>query len=413
MSSLDELCLAARDAARLLACSSSRQRDGALSAGAAALWRDAWKILEANRRDVAAAEAARLSAAMIERLTLNDRRVEDMARGLEAVAALPDPLGGGTEAFRTPDGLEIQKIRVPLGVVAMIYESRPNVTADAAAMCVKSGNAAVLRGGSEAAHSNRQIAESLTGAFGAAGLPAGSVSLYVEPGREAARALLARSDFDLLIPRGGKNLKEEVRNLARSPYVMTGMGLCHLYLDASADCRMAVDIAVNAKTQRPSTCNSIETLLIHKDALTRLLPPVASALRERGVRLLGDERARSVVPMDQATEEDWETEYLDLVLSIKTVDSLDDALDHISRYGSGHSEAIVTESYEASQRFLRQVDAAAVYVNASTRFTDGGVFGLGGEMGISTQKLHARGPLGILQLTSTKYIVRGEGQVRS
>ncbi len=401
----------ARQAARALAQASASQKNEALRAMAQAIRAHREEILAANGQDLEEARQGGLSPAMQERLTLNDARVEAMAQGIEEIASFTDPVGQGLGSHVSDDGLEIGKIRVPLGVIAMIYESRPNVTADAAALCLKSGNAVILRGGSEAARSNRAIADLLTGAVAASGLPGDAVQLLDLPGREATGALMALEDIDVLIPRGGKGLKKAVKDHAKVPYIMTGMGLCHLYIDSSATAEMAIPIAVNAKTQRPSTCNTIETLLIHRDALA-MLEPLAQALRERGVELRGDERARQAVAMAPATEEDWGEEYLDLILSIKVVNSLQEALDHIALWGSQHSEAIVTADYGNAERFLKEVDAAAVYVNASTRFTDGGIFGLGAEMGISTQKLHARGPMGVEQLTTTKYVVRGSGQVR-
>ncbi len=408
---LEEMGLRARQAARVLASASASRKNGALLAMAQALRQGQDSILAANELDLEAARQAGLSSAMQERLTLNPSRVEAMARGIEEIASFPDPVGQGLGSHINADGLEIGKVRVPLGVIAMIYESRPNVTADAAALCLKSGNAVILRGGSEALQSNGAIAALLAQALESAGLPRGAVQLLDLPGREATSALMALEAVDVLIPRGGKGLKQAVRDHARVPYIMTGMGLCHLYIDASADAEMARAIAVNAKTQRPSTCNTIETLLIHRDALA-MLPQLAQALREKGVELRGDEKARQVVDMIAATEEDWGEEYLDLILSIKVVESLQEALDHIARWGSQHSEAIVTSDYRNAETFLKEVDAAAVYVNASTRFTDGGVFGLGAEMGISTQKLHARGPMGVEQLTTTKFVIRGKGEVR-
>ena len=409
---LHEMGRKARFAAKELALAGSDRKNAALKAMAQALREKCAAILEANAQDVKEGVAAKLTASLVERLTLNEARVEAMARGIEEIAALPDPIGQGVSSHVSPEGLEIAQVRVPLGVIGMIYESRPNVTADAAALCLKSGNAVILRGGHEASNSNRIIANALVAAIFTAGLPEDCVQLLDMPGREATNALMALEDLDVLIPRGSKRLKEAVKANAKVPYIRTGMGLCHLYIDATADPEMCVPIAVNAKTQRPSVCNAIETLLIHEKAAPKILPAVANALIAHGVELRGDAKAREIFAMKAADDEDWATEYLDLILSVKVVASLDDALAHIAAYGSGHSESILTSDYASAEKFLNSVDAAAVYVNASTRFTDGGVFGLGAEMGISTQKLHARGPLGIEQLTSTKFKIRGSGQVR-
>ena len=409
---LHEMGRKARFAAKELALAGSDRKNAALKAMAQALREKCAAILEANAQYVKEGVAAKLTASLVERLTLNEARVEAMARGIEEIAALPDPIGQGVSSHVSPEGLEIAQVRVPLGVIGMIYESRPNVTADAAALCLKSGNAVILRGGHEASNSNRIIANALVAAIFTAGLPEDCVQLLDMPGREATNALMALEDLDVLIPRGSKRLKEAVKANAKVPYIMTGMGLCHLYIDATADPEMCVPIAVNAKTQRPSVCNAIETLLIHEKAAPKILPAVANALIAHGVELRGDAKAREIFAMKAADDEDWATEYLDLILSVKVVASLDDALAHIAAYGSGHSESILTSDYASAEKFLNSVDAAAVYVNASTRFTDGGVFGLGAEMGISTQKLHARGPLGIEQLTSTKFKIRGSGQVR-
>lgn len=409
---LDEMGRKARAAAREMALAGSAVKNAALLGMARNLRARQKEILDANARDVKEGAEAGLTAALLERLTLNEARIEGMARGCEEIAALPDPIGRGISRHVSAEGLEIEQVRVPLGVIGMIYESRPNVTADAAALCLKSGNAVILRGGHEASNSNRAIANALVAAVFEAGLPESAVQLLDVPGRDATLALMALEDLDVLIPRGGKRLKQAVREHAKVPYIMTGMGLCHLYIDESADAEMCVPVAVNAKTQRPSVCNAIETLLVHEKAAPRVLPAVAAALAAHGVELRGDAKAREIFSMNEATDEDWATEYLDLILSVKVVASLDEALEHIARYGTGHSESILTSDYAAAEKFLNSVDAAAVYVNASTRFTDGGVFGLGAEMGISTQKLHARGPMGIEQLTGTKFRIRGNGQVR-
>lgn len=409
---LDEMGRKARAAAREMALAGSAVKNAALLGMARNLRARQKEILDANARDVKEGAEAGLTAALLERLTLNEARIEGMARGCEEIAALPDPIGRGISRHVSAEGLEIEQVRVPLGVIGMIYESRPNVTADAAALCLKSGNAVILRGGHEASNSNRAIANALVAAVFEAGLPESAVQLLDVPGRDATLALMALEDLDVLIPRGGKRLKQAVREHAKVPYIMTGMGLCHLYIDESADAEMCVPVAVNAKTQRPSVCNAIETLLVHEKAAPRVLPAVAAALAAHGVELRGDAKAREIFSMNEATDEDWATEYLDLILSVKVVASLDEALEHIARYGTGHSESILTSDYAAAEKFLNSVDAAAVYVNASTRFTDGGVFGLGAEIGISTQKLHARGPMGIEQLTGTKFRIRGNGQVR-
>lgn len=410
---LKSMGLAAREAARRLALAGRKEKDRALREMASSIRSRRDSIVEANGLDLEEGRKAGLSEPLLERLALDDGRIESMAAGLEQIAVLPDPIGSGLGSYINEDGLEISRVRVPLGVIGMIYESRPNVTADAAGLCLKSGNAVILRGGKEAHHSNRAIAEAIGKALGNVGFPAGAVQLLDDPGREATQALMALDFLDVLIPRGGKGLKAAVKQHAKVPVIMTGMGLCHLYVDSSADVDMAVRIAVNAKAQRPSVCNSIETLLVHSDVASRFLPPLVKAMEEAGVELRGDDRVRKVVPMNPAVDDDWDTEYLALILSVRMVDSLDEAMDHIHLHGSGHSEAIVTRDYGNSRRFLNGVDAAAVYVNASTRFTDGAVFGLGAEMGISTQKLHARGPMGIEQLTTIKFRVSGSGQIRS
>lgn len=410
---LDRMGILAREAAGKLSALPARTKDEALLAMSEALRLAVSPLLEANARDLEAGKRAGLSGAFLERLALDEQRIRAMAAGLEQIASLPDPVWEHQGSCNAPSGLEIQQVRVPLGVVGIIYESRPNVTADATGLCLKAGNAVILKGGKEAFFSNRAIAKVISRAAVGAGVPEGAIQFIERTDREAARALMTLDALDVLIPRGGRGLKNAVRQHATVPVIMTGMGLCHLFLDESADPAMAREIAVNAKVSRPSTCNSIETLLVHEKAAPDLLPLVADALVAEGVELRGDRQARSLVPaMKVATEEDWAAEYLSLILSVKVVASLDEALEHIRCYGTGHSEAIVTQSYGNSQIFLRMVDAAAVYVNASTRFTDGAEFGYGAEMGISTQKLHARGPMGLKQLSSIKYVVRGEGHVR-
>ncbi len=410
---LSEMGKKARAAAAVLAQAGSETKNAALMGMAAALRAKKDEIIAANARDMKEGREAGLSQAMLNRLMLDDKRIEAMARGIDDIVALPDPIGKGVGSHISPDGLEISQVRVPLGVIGIIYESRPNVTSDTAALCLKSGNAVILRGGSESLNSNRCIADALIGAIVGAGLPDSCVQLVDFAGREGTAALMELEDLDVLIPRGGAGLKKAVRENCKVPYIMTGDGVCHIYIAPSADPEMCVPIMVNAKTQHPAACNAVETLLIHKDAAPKLLPGIAAALIAHGVELRGDAASRECVPsMKPATEADWAEEYLDLTLSVKVVGSLDEALAHIAKYGTSHSESILTRDYAEAERFLNEVDAAAVYVNASTRFTDGGVFGLGAEMGISTQKLHARGPMGIEQLTSTKYKIRGNGQIR-
>jgi glutamate-5-semialdehyde dehydrogenase len=350
----------------------------------------------------------------MDRLTLSESRLEEMAAGLRQVAALPDPVGETAEAWRRPNGMEISRVRVPLGVVGFIYESRPNVTADAAGLCLKSGNAVLLRGGSEALESNTAIAQVLAKAVEKSGLPADSVQVVDTADRAAVMAMLTLDRFiDLIIPRGGEEFVRLVTERSTVPVLKHDKGLCHVYVDASADLDMAVAIAVNAKAQRVSVCNTMETLLVDAAAAARFLPKAAARLREAGVEVRGDERTRALVPdATPATEADWDTEYLDYIVSVRVVDGLDDAIDHIRRHGSGLAEAIVTSDLRHARRFTREVDAAAVLVNASTRFVDGAQFGMGAEMGISTSRLHARGPVGVRELTTTKFIVMGDGQVR-
>lgn len=404
----------ARDASIRLASLPTEVKNGALRGMATALRQEVPLILEANGLDLFEAQKQGVSSALVERLTLDGDRIEAMAAGLEHIASLPDPVWEHLGSCQAPSGLEIQQVRVPFGVVGIIYESRPNVTADATGLCLKAGNAVILKGGKEAICSNRAIAGIISRAAVEAGVPEGSIQFCDRTDREAARRLMQMDDvLDVLIPRGGKGLKDAVREQATVPVIMTGMGLCHLFLDESADLEMSREISLNAKISRPATCNSIETLLVHEKAAPVLLPDVCGALVLKGVELRGDYKARSLVPdMKPAMDEDWGTEYLDLILSVKVVSSLEAAVEHINRFGTGHSEAIVTRDYVSAQTFLRTVDASAVYVNASTRYTDGSEFGFGAEMGISTQKLHARGPMGLKQLTSIKYVIRGDGQVR-
>jgi glutamate-5-semialdehyde dehydrogenase len=387
---------------------------------AQALRKNEASILEQNKLDLEDGRTAGLTSALLDRLALNSARIEGMAVGLEEIAAFRDPVGEVLGMWNGEKGIRIGQVRVPLGVVGIIYEARPNVTADAAGLCLKSGNAVILRGGKEALRSNTIIAQILSEAGAASptsestgGIPEGSIQLLTKPDREISIALMQLPYLDVLIPRGGTKLKESVMQNARVPYIMTGVGNCHTFVDASADIEKAVKIVVDAKCQRPAVCNAMETLLIHRDIAPRFIPVGLKALADRGVELRGDETVRSLFPSAKpASQEDWETEFYDLILAVKVVDSLEAAMNHIYRYGTQHSEAIVTESYTNAQAFLSGVDAATVYVNASTRFTDGGVFGFGAEMGISTQKLHARGPMGVEQLTSTKFIIYGTGQTR-
>ena len=413
MTRLEEMGALAKQAARKLAVAGS-QKDKALEAIADALIAHTQEILAANGEDLDAARANGMSQSLLDRLALNEKRIQGMAQGVRQVAAQPDPVGQALEGSLRPNGLRIEKVSVPLGVVGMIYEARPNVTADAAALCLKAGNAVILRGGKEAFRSNRAIAQVMRQAVESAGLPADSIQLVEDTSRASSVEMMGLTGYlDVLIPRGGAGLIRTVVENSRVPVIETGVGNCHVYVDDAADTDMAVNIIFNAKTSRPSVCNAIETVLVHKDAAQRVLPAVKAKLDEKQVEIRGCERTCQILSgCTPATEEDWSTEYLDYILAVKVVDSLDEAMDHIARYSSGHSECIVTENYAHAERFLNEVDSAAVYVNASTRFTDGGEFGLGAEVGISTQKLHARGPMGVRQLTSQKFIIRGSGQIR-
>jgi glutamate-5-semialdehyde dehydrogenase len=410
-----DLAARAKEASRLLAIAPGSAKDAWLKRAAKAVRSRSAEIIKANEGDVAAAPELGLNAAAIDRLTLNEKRVEAMASGLEEVAALPDPVGEVIEASRRPNGLEVSRVRVPLGVIFMIYESRPNVTVDAAALCVKSGNAAILRGGKEAIRSNRALHRVLADELEPSGLPTAAVQVVATTDRAAVGHLLALPEFiDLAIPRGGESLIRRVAEEARMPVLKHYHGNCHVYVDASADLEPAVRIIVNAKAQRPGVCNAAETLLIHRDIAASFLPVAARALRAEGVELRGDDASRGFDPgMIPATAEDWDTEYLDKILAVAVVDSLDAAIAHIRRHGSGHTEAILTRDLASARRFVTEVDSAAVMVNASTRFNDGSMLGLGAEIGISTDKFHARGPCGLRELTSSKWIVYGDGHVRS
>ncbi|MEA2421979.1 MAG: glutamate-5-semialdehyde dehydrogenase [Thermoleophilaceae bacterium] len=416
--SVADTCAAARDASQVLARLDGATRALALEAMAQALETRSAEILEANARDMEAGLAAEIGSALLDRLRLTPDRLAGIASDVRVIAGLPDPVGETIEGHRLPNGLDVRKVRVPLGVVAVVYEARPNVTIDCSALCIKSGNAIVLRGSSMATHSNAVLASVARDAVVAAGLPAAAVSLVAGGGRDELRELATQSSFvDLIIPRGGEGLKEALKAVATVPVMYAAAGNCHVFVDASADVDDAVAIAVNAKVQRPGVCNAAETLLVHAEVAGAFLPRVLPELRERGVELRVDARARALAgplgdSLADAVEEDWATEFLALVLAVKVVDSADEAIEHVNRYGSGHSEAIVTGSVSAAQEFTSLVDAAAVYVNASTRFTDGSVFGMGAEIGNSTQKLHARGPIGVRELCTFKYVVEGSGQVR-
>ncbi len=404
----------AKDAARTLATLNRAAKDAALQAMADALLTATDEVLAANALDVAAAREAGTSEAMIDRLSLNPARVEGMAEGLRALAALADPVGDVVRGWSNPNGVRVRQLRVPLGVVGIIYEARPNVTADAAGICLKSGNAALLRGSSSTLNSNRAVTAALHAGLAAAGLPVDAVQL-VEGGREITEQMMAaRGYLDVLIPRGGAGLINAVVNGSKVPVIETGTGNCHLFVDATGDFGMAIDILRNAKTQRPSVCNAAETLLVHADIADRFLPVALAAMKEAGVTVHGTPEVTAhdpaVVP---AGPDEFDGEYLSLDLAAKVVGSLDEAIDHIRQHTTGHSETIVTEDRRAAERFTAEVDAAAVLVNASSRFVDGGEFGFGAEIGISTQKLHARGPMGLAEMTSTKYVVEGDGQIRA
>jgi glutamate-5-semialdehyde dehydrogenase len=406
--SVTDICLASRAASRGLAGLSSAVKDAALLRVADALDARTPEILEANARDLEAGRESGLSDALMDRLALDPGRIASIAGAVRAIAALPDPVGEVIDGHRLPNGLDVRKVRVPLGVVAVVYEARPNVTVDAAALCLKSGNAIVLRGSSSAAHSNAVLAAIVAREF-----PEGAVSL-VSGGREQLAELAGQEGVvDLIIPRGGEGLKQALSAVAKVPVIYAASGNCHVYVDASADLDAALRIVLNAKTQRPGVCNAAETLLVHADVAPEFLPLAGAALRDAGVELRAEERAAALLDgWVAATEEDFAEEFLALVLAVKVVDSAEEAIEHVNRYGSGHSEAIVTGSAAAARAFQLRVDAACVYVNASTRFTDGGEFGMGAEIGNSTQKLHARGPIGLRELCTIKYLVEGDGQVR-
>ncbi|MFO0892251.1 MAG: glutamate-5-semialdehyde dehydrogenase [Isosphaeraceae bacterium] len=416
--SIQDLCRTlgsrARAASKRLALASGGAKNNWLLRAADSLRDRSAEILEANTIDVAAAPGLGLGSAAIDRLKLNPRRIEEMAKALLEVAALPDPIGEVVSSSRRPNGLDVSQVRVPLGVIFMIYESRPNVTVDAAALCVKSGNAVILRGGKEAIHSNKALHRVLADVLEVSGLPEHAVQLVPTTDRAAVGGLLGLPEFiDLAIPRGGESLIRRVVAEARMPVMKHYQGICAVYVDASAEPEMAVRIILNSKAQRPGVCNAAETLLVHRAIAPRVLPRAARVLGDAGVELRGDAEARSIVPsMVPASESDWDTEFLDKILAVGVVESIEVAIEHIGRHGSSHSDAIVTSDFAAARKFVAEVDSAAVMVNASTRFNDGGQLGLGAEIGISTDKYHARGPCGLRELTSTKWIVLGEGQVR-
>lgn len=405
---------AAKQAAAKLAVTSTAVKNAALMAMAAALEAQQSEILAANERDMTVAAAKGMKSSMLDRLKLTAERISGMADGLRQVAGLADPVGNVIDGKTLPNGLHITKIRVPLGVIGIIYEARPNVTADAAGLCLKSGNAVILKGGSEAMESNKTVAAILAQAAEGAGIPAGSIQFIDTSDRQAVQDLIHMNGLvDVVIPRGGAGLIQAVVRNASVPVIETGAGVCHTYVDKDADVEMAMKIAFNAKVQRPSVCNAMETLLVHKDIADKFLPMMLMMYNSSAVEIRGDEAVQEYSgQVHPATEEDWSTEYGDLRLSVKIVDSIEEAMAHIAKYGTGHSECIVTNNYQAAQLFQYTVDAAAVYVNASTRFTDGNEFGFGAEIGISTQKLHARGPMALPELTSTKYLINGNGQVR-
>lgn len=413
MTELQKMGAAAKEAAAVLRTAGEKKRRALLEA-AQALRAAAPEILAANAVDLAAARENGMRDAMLDRLTLTEARIEAMAQGVEDVAAQRDPVGRVLSGETRPNGLKIEKVTVPMGVIGIIFEARPNVTSDAAALCLMAGSAVILRGGKEAFHSNMAVTSVLQAALERAGLPRTAVQLVQDTSRESSREMMGLVGYlDLLIPRGGAGLIRAVVENARVPVIETGVGNCHVYVDESADIDMAAEIIFNAKTSRPSVCNAIETVLVHEKIAERALPAIAARLREKQVELRGDDRTRAILPEAvPASEADWETEYLDYILAVRLVDSLDEAVAHIARYSSGHSECIVTRDLRAAEAFTARVDSAAVYVNASTRFTDGGEMGLGAEIGISTQKLHARGPMGLNEIVSYKYVIRGDGQVR-
>jgi glutamate-5-semialdehyde dehydrogenase len=418
LAKITELAMAAKRASRRLALMTAAEKNRALIAMAEALQRRSAEILVENAEDVEEGRKKGLSKSMIDRLILDEQRLKGIAGSLRDVAALPDPVGEIVAGWRTAEGLAIERVRVPFGVICVVYEARPNVTVDAAALCLKTGNAVILRGGSDAYRSNRILAEVITGAALEAGLPGDAIQFMLDKDRKALIELLQmRDQVDLVIPRGGEALKDFLLEHSKVPVIYAAGGNCHVYVDETADLKAALDITINAKCQRPGVCNSAETLLVHEAVAPQFMATVTKGLQERDVTLYVDARSRELAgetasPLVDATEAHYATEFLDLQMAIKVVSSLDEAVEHIARYGTGHSEAIITRNLDSARRFARAVDAAVIYINASTRFTDGGMFGLGAEIGISTQKLHARGPLALKELTSIKYVVTGEGHIR-
>jgi len=404
----------AKDASRIMVTLSTDMKNNALLHMAEALIDSKETIIEANMKDMESGKKNDLSVAMLDRLMIDEQRIENMAQGLKEVATLQDPIGEGIKRWKRPNDLDISMVRVPLGVIGMIYESRPNVTVDAAALCLKAGNSIILRGGTEAINTNMALAKVIIKAATLGGLPEGCIQLIDMVDRELVNKLVKLNDYvDVIIPRGGKGLKKAIIANATVPVIETGAGVCHIYVDSETDLSMAEEIIVNAKTQRPGVCNAVETVLVHKDIASEFLPKLSKILYELGVEIRICEKGIKIISGAKgAIDDDWATEYKDLILSIKVVESMEEAIDHIFKYGTKHSEAIITTNYRNSQRFLKEVDASCVYVNASTRFTDGAEFGFGAEIGISNQKLHARGPMGLEQLTTTKYLIYGDGQIR-
>ena len=404
----------AKEASYELMNATTTQKNEALLKMAEKLLENKDNILRENKKDLEKAIEKGTTKAMLDRLKLDEKRLADMADGLRQVVSLADPVGEVTSMWRRPNGLQIGKQRVPMGVIGIIYEARPNVTCDAAGLCLKTGNAVILRGGSEAINSNMAIVKALVEGIKEAGLPEYSLQLVEDTSREVATEMMRLNEYiDVLIPRGGAGLIQAVVKSATVPVIETGTGNCHVYVDCDADLEMAKNIVINAKTSRPAVCNAEEKLLVSEKVADKFIPMIINVLREKNVKVIGDEKVRNIIEdVEAATEEDWGKEYLDYIIGVKVVKDVDEAISHIKKYGSGHSEAIITKSYDNSQRFLQRVDAAAVYVNASTRFTDGSEFGFGAEIGISTQKLHARGPMGLTELTTTKYIIYGNGQIR-
>lgn len=411
---LERLGINAKEAEKTLMVASSEKKNQALKKIAEGLIENTDKIIEANKVDLENGEKNGMAKSMLDRLKLDKERIEGMAKGVLDVATLPEPVGRILSATERPNGLRIEKVSTPIGVIAVIFEARPNVTSDAAALCLKSGNTVILRGGKEAINSNKTIAKVMRQAVKEAGMPEDVIQLVEDTSRESANELMKMNEYvDVLIPRGGAGLIQAVVKNATVPVIETGVGNCHIYIDKNADLKKAVDIVFNAKTSRPSVCNAAESLLIHKDIAKEALVAIKNKLDEKDVTLVGDSKAREIIPdMEKATDADWATEYLDYKMSVKIVDSVEEAIEHIYKYSTGHSECIVTENAGIAEKFMNQVDSAAVYLNASTRFTDGGEFGFGAEIGISTQKLHARGPIGLEELNTYKYIIKGNGHTR-